>query len=814
MLLKLDEVRQDLRFAGRQISRKPWLTAVMVLTLALGIGANTAIFSVIEGVLLRPLEYPDPDRLVMIWERAPKAPEIFNVVNPRTAADWQDQARSFEGIALFHLASATLPDDRGAVRVAGATVSANYFSVLGVGPALGRGFAADEEGPQSRPVTVLSHALWTQRFGADPSIVGKTVQLDGRDHVVLGIMPRGFVGAAHYFFDRCDFWVPIDFDIRQLPRDVGHWFRAVARLKPGISVGRAETEMTAISERLAASFPATNDGWGSAVVPLKEAFVGDSRAALLMLFGAVGLVLLIACVNVANLMLSRAVDRRAEFAVRCAVGAGRARLVRQLLVETLALSLAGAALGVLLAEWAIPILLRLSPALPRASSVGTNGSVLAFTFVLSCMTGIVVGVLPALSASGANVQAALHSAGRGGSEGREVRRLRGVLIPAEVALSLLLLIGAGLFVRSFARLMAIDPGFDAKDVIIARVDLPPASDMPNAQRIQRISEMQARVLALPGVAVAGAVSSLPLYGLNNVSFSLEFEGRSERGARDPPSAFYRAVTPGYVEAMGMTLRTGRTLSEEDRADAPGAVVVSRVFADQHFAGEEPLGRRVAFHWAGASFDGRIVGVVEGVRYNSITQRPDAEFYVPYAQHPVQSPMFFAIRPSGNATNLVPSLREAMRSVDSRLVVDEFTTVERVIGASVAQPRFSAFLLAVFSFVAVFLAAVGLYGVVSHSVSKRTREMGIRLALGADHAALLRLVVGEGLRLVLAGVVVGLLAALAFTRLLSSLLYGVSSTDPLAFAVSVAVVGVTASLAAYIAALRASGVDPVQSLRLQ
>ncbi len=814
MVPKLDAFRQDLRFAARQISRKPCLAAVMVLTLALGIGANTAIFSVIEGVLLRPLEYPDPDRLVMIWERAPEAPETFNVVNPRTAADWQDEARSFEGIALFHLASATLPDEGGAVRIAGATVSANYFSVLGVNPVLGRGFRADEEGSRSQSVTVLSHSLWTQRFGADPSIVGKTVQFDRRDYVVVGIMPRGFLGVADYFFGRCDFWVPIDFDVRQLPRDVGHWFRTVARLKPGTSVQQADAEMAAISKRLAAAFPATNDGWGTALVPLKEALVGDSRAALLMLFAAVGLVLLIACVNVANLMLSRAVDRRAEFAVRCAVGAGRARLVRQLLAETLALSLVGAAFGVLLAEWAIPVLLKLGPALPRASGVGTNGMVLAFTLVVSCLTGIVVGVAPALSASGADVQAALRSAGRGGTEGREARRLRTVLIPAQVALSLLLLISAGLFVRSFGRLLAIDLGFDASDVVTVRVDLPPASQMPYAERSQRISDLRHRALALAGVTAVGAVSSLPLYGLNNVSFSLELENRGEHSRRDPPSAFYRAATPGYIEAMGMTLRSGRTLSEEDRADSDGAVVVNRVFADRYLAGEDPLGRRVAFHWAGVSFDGRIVGVVEGVRYNSLTEPPDAEMYVPFAQHPVQSPMFFAIRGSGGVTSMIPSLREAMRSVDSRLVVDEFTTVERLIGASVAQPRFSALLLAAFSVVAIFLAAVGLYGVVSHSVSKRTREMGVRLALGADHSALLRLVVGEGMRLVLAGVAVGFSAALAVTRLVSSLLYGVSSTDPLAFVIGVAVVSAAGGLAAYIAALRASTVDPVESLRLQ
>jgi putative ABC transport system permease protein len=812
MSVRLDELRQDLRFAARQITRKPSFTCLVVLTLALSIGANTAIFSVIEAVLLRPIEYPDSDRLVMIWERPPESPGAYNVINPRTAADWQDQAESFEGIALFHLASATSPDDRGAVRLAGASVTANYFSVLGVDPALGRGFSADEEGSRSQRVTVLSHDLWAQRFGADTSIVGNTVPLDGRNYTVVGIMPLGFKGPEHFFFGRTQFWVPIDFDMRGLPRDVGHWFRAIARLNRDVSVEGANAEMAAISGRLATAYPATNEGWGAVVVPLRDAVVRNVRPALLMLFAAVGLVLLIACVNVANLFLGRAVDRRAEFAIRCAMGAGRARLARQLLAESLSVSLAAAALGVLIADWAIPILLALAPALPRAGGVSVNGLVLAFALAVSIVTGLVFGSVPAVSAARTDVQQTLRSAGRGGTEPKEVRRLRALLIPVEVALSLVLLVGAGLFARSFGRLMAIDPGFRAEHVVIARVDLPQLSELPRAQRSVTLQEIQRRALGVPGVEKVGATSSLPLHGLNNVSFGLKLEDRAVQDAAEPPSAFYRAVTPGYFEAMGMTLRAGRLLSDEDRPDAPGAVLVNRVFAERYLPGQEPLGRRVAFHWAGLDFEGGIVGVVDGVRYNNLTEQPEAEIYVPYAQHPVQSPMFFAVRVSGNATGLIPPLREVLRSIDARLVVDEFTTMRRLVDGSVAQPRFNALLLAAASLTAIFLAAVGLYGVLSYSVSKRTREMGIRIALGADRGTVRRLVLVEGLQLVLVGIVVGITAAFVLSRFVSSLLYGVSTADPQVFVTAVLAVLAVAALAAYVPARRATRVDPVESLR--
>jgi putative ABC transport system permease protein len=799
---------RDVRFAFRGWVRAPAVTLVAILSLALGIGANTAIFSVIYNVILRPLEYPDADRLVMLWEAPRDNPGQAIVISPPDFVDWQEQSTAFESMALFNIAGGVLDDETDPIRLRGVVVSGNFFHVLGAEAALGRTFVPDEDGPDAPRIVVLSDGLWKRRFGADSSIVGRDISLSGNRLQVVGIMPPEFRGPERYFFGDSDVWNLISFDPRQSGRG-GHWMRAVARLGDGVSLDFARTEMATIAQRLSEEYPETNANWTTLVRPLHEQVVGDYRPALLLMLATVGIVLLIACANVANLQLSRALARRREFAVRTALGADRGRLVRQVLGESVLLTLAGGAVGVGLAQAALHALLSVAPDVPRSANVTLNVPVLLFALGISVATGVVFGLIPAAASSVTDLQTALKDAGHGGSQGRRRSRIRGLLVVAEVALSLLLLIGAGLLTKSFTQLRSVDPGIHPEHVLSARLTLP--RGMGETDRIAFLGSAMPRIAALPGVRSAGTVTSLPFHGLNNFSLGVWIEGRTETD--DRPYSFYRAVTPGYLQAMGMTLVRGRWLDETDRSDGEAVLMVNDAFARRYFGDGDPLGRTVRFEYQ-RQFAGRIVGVVQGVRYQGLDSGIEPEMYLPYVQHAFQNPLFLAVNTAGPPARMAPSVREIIKLEAPTVVVDEIAPLTQLVAASVAGPRFSMLLVGLFAVIALILAVVGLYGVMAYSVTQRGREVGIRMALGARALQVIALVVVDGLKLVLPGMVVGLVGAYALMRVLSAMLFGVTPTDATTFVTVPAIVLVVTLIASYIPARRASRVDPTQSLRTE
>ncbi len=791
---------QDVRYGLRMLRKSPGFTVVAAIALALGIASTTAIFSVVDEVLLHPLPYPDSNRIVCLSGNGSASPANY--------LDWAAQNHVFSSMAASRGFPGNLTGGERPEHVRFTMVSANFFSLFGVDPLLGRGLFAEDEKAGSDHVVVLSYGLWKSRFGADPSLVGHNITLNDEPYTVVGVMPASFAPDGYG-----QLWMPSRWDVPPYPltsekdprpvRD-SSYFDAWARLKPGVTLAQARAEMDAISRRLEKQYPDADAGVRPDVVVMQDNLVGDIRPTLLLLVAAVVLVLLIGCANVANLLLARATDRAKEVSIRSALGASRLRLIRQLLTESVLLALIGGTLGVLLAAWAVPALLTLSP--PEISNfkhIGLNPEVLSFSIAVSVLSGILFGLAPAFHASRENLSGSLKEGERGSTSSRG--RTRSALVVTEVALSLVLLIGAGLIVKSFVRLMNVDPGFNPENLLVFNVGLPPSASPERQDAFYQ--QVQERMEAVPGVQSAGVVSRLPLSG-----------GNSDRTFRIPGSekdysADIRVSTPSYFRTMGIPLLKGRNFSEQDARGSVQVAVVNETLARNVFPGEDPIGKYI-LDFGPANNKIQIVGVVGNVRHEGLETAPRAEVYLPFGQAHWPSVFVVVRSKTSDPLALTSGVQNAVWSVDKDVPLSNLRTMQDVIALSVLRRRFTALLLAIFSCLAMLLAAVGLYGVMSYTVSQRTHEIGIRMALGAQKADVLKLVVKQGMSLVILGVVLGIVASVAATRLMSGLLFGVSATDPAVFGGIVALLAGVALAANYLPARRATKVDPMVALRYE
>ncbi|HUJ22529.1 MAG TPA: ABC transporter permease [Bryobacteraceae bacterium] len=807
---------QDLRYAFRLLIKAPVFTTVAVLTLALGIAANTAIFSVLDAVLFRPLPYEDPGRLVKIWTRfvGIGLPNDRNWVSPPEFTDFRDLSKSFSHISAisgdsFNITAGGLPE-----RVEGARVSASFFPLLGVQAKLGRVFLPEEEQFGRDNVALVSDGLWRRRFAADPHLVGRKLAVNGRSFQIVGVLPPGFQFPAD-----ADFWTPLAFSNDDLSPNSrgGHGLEALARIKPGLTLEQAHADMNSVARRMMEfhpEYPYKRYGFGLIVTPLLEEMVGDIKTALWILMGAVGLVLLIACANVANLLLARASSREREMAVRTALGAGRRRLIGQLLTESVILSVFGGAAGLLLARWGLQILTNISASsFPRIAGAHLDGGVLAFTTVISVGTGILFGLAPAFHVSQFTHES-LKEGGRGSSSGRSSHRLRRTLVVAEIALSLVLLAGSGLLLKSFVRLMEVDPGFRPDGVLTLRVSLP-ETKYPDAVRIRAFyRDIVDRVSRLPGVEAAGLVSALPLSGSGG-SGTTTVDSRAVSGTDASPEADWRPVSPGYFKAMGISLISGRYLNERDTDASAPVAVVDETMAKTYWPGEEAVGKRLKRGGAQSTSSWMtIVGVVRHVRYRTLEAQSRVTLYWPEAQNPYSS-MSLAIRTSAaEPLTLASAVQRDILAVDPDQPVYKVRTMRQIMAESVARRRLAMVLLAIFAGAALLLAAVGIYGVISYMVTQRSHELGIRMALGASRASILRLTLGQSLSLTLIGVAIGLAGSLIMAGLISNLLFNVKSRDPVTLLTVAMILTIVALIASYIPVRRATKVDPVVCLRYE
>jgi putative ABC transport system permease protein len=799
---------QDLRYSVRTFLRKPGFTAVAVVTLALGIGANTAIFSVINAVLLRSLAFEEPERLVKVWANTDRYPKDKVQTSPPNFRDWSEQNHSFSNIAAYLEFAFNITGSGEPERVPGAAASAALFPTLGISPALGRAFTTDEDKPGNDNVVVLSHALWQRRFAGDPGVLGQTIAIDGNSVTIIGVMPEGF----RYPSKETEVWIPLALDPQSTAR-MSFFLDVIARLKPGVSLDEAQADMSTVSARLEQQYPKTNTGWGVNLVPLHEEMVGEIRPILLILMGVVGFVLLIACANVVNLLLVRAVSRQREIAIRSALGASRRRIVRQLLTESVTLSLAGGALGLFIAAWGVDLLLALSlETIPRAEEVGLDISVLAFTFGVSVLTGIVFGVAPALQGSRLDLTTSLKESGRGATGSRH--RLRSALIVAEIAIALVLLTGGGLLLKSFIRLQQVNPGFDARDVILAEVALPTGKYKDEAQWRSFYEQALDRIAALPAIESAGATSSIPLRGHDNRQL-FYIEGRPSGGPQDYTGASYRVITPGYFRALSIPVLQGRDFTSQDRDHTQGVVIINAAYQRRFFPGEDPLGKRLKMGRGPDSGSPylTVIGVVADIKHTGLNKEAAPEMYLSYLQSP-EFLMTLAVKSFEQKEAVLAAIRGELAAIDPDQPLSKVALFEQLLSDSVASQRFNTLLLGLFAALALALATVGIYGVMSYSAAQRTQEIGIRIALGAQSKDILKLIVGQGLALMVAGVVVGLAASFALTRLLESFLFGISATDAVTFAAVSLLLSAVTLLACYIPARRATKVDPMVALRYE
>lgn len=807
----MDTVFRDMRYAARVLLRTPGFTVVAVMTLVLGIGANTIIFTFLSAVVLRPLPYPNAERLVQVWETSESQQASQENVSPHNFADWRDQTASFEQIGAYRYLAFNVTTDDQPERIVGAGVSATFFRVLGVQPVIGRDFDVEEDSPGKNRVVIVSYGLWQRRFGSNRGLVGQSLTLNGESHTVIGVMPPDF-----QFPESVELWVPLGIDLSRVERG-NHFLSVIGRLRSNATLQTAQSEIDAIARRLGDQFPNTNTGRGASLISLHEQIVGKVRKGLFVLFGGVALLLVVSCVNVANLLLSRATVRQGEMAIRSALGASRLRLVQQCLIETLLLALAGGGLGLLLASWGTGLLVPLiASSVPRSNEIRVNGWVLAFTLGASLLTGILSGLAPALSAVSRNLNESLKDIGRGITGRRE--RLRDALIVSEIAVALLLLIGAGLLVNSLLRLQQVNPGFERENTLTMQISLPRSRYGEGRLQVAFFQQVLDRMSAIQGVQYIGAVSDLPFSGSRTAS-SFEIGERPPANRGESRTADLRIATPNYFSAMGIPLLEGSDFTDRDDKKARGVAIVNQAMARRYWPSENAIGKRLivgspeerAFY--GAPIWREIIGVVGDVKHDKLDEETTPEIYLPYPQCP--SPrMSVAVKTLGSSRDLAVAARSAVQTVDPGQPVYNISTMKERVRRSISTRRMNALLLGAFAAVALLLAAVGIYGVVSYSVTQRTREIGIRMALGAQRRDVLKLIVGHGVLLAVAGVGFGSLTALGLTRLMSNLVFGVSTSDPVTFGGVSALLFFVALVACYIPARRATRIDPMTTLRCE
>ncbi len=793
---------EDVRFALRGLRRSPGLAAVIIVTLTLGIGLNTAIFSIVKGVLLDPLPYPAADRLVWGVGAFSAAPQA--AVSPPDYLDYREQSTSFEylggqrGQAGYTLTGSDTPEI-----LRGHQVTAEFFEALGGVPVVGPGFSRADEEQVSR-ILVLGCSFWQTRFGGRQDVTGETLTLDGQSYEIVGVMPAGF-----QLFSEPDFFVPIPLHTDGALIRRFHNLRLVGLLKPGVSIEQAQAELDVIAARLERQYPESNTTWRLPIVPLETVFVGGVRTSLLILWGAVGLVLLIVCVNVANLLLARGAGRCSEIALRSALGASRARIMRLLFTESLALAMAGCAGGIGLSVLAVRLLRAVEPGvLPRMDEIALDGWVLAFAIAASVLTGLIFGLLPSIASSRLDVNSTLKTGGRGagGSSGR----IRSALVMAEVSMSFVLLIGAGLMIQSFMRLQNVDPGFEPEGTVIASVSLPQTGYESDEQRVSFFTQLRDRLAAIPGVEAVATASYLPLSGGGNDTY-VGVPGRLELGSDQQFNSQFRVASPGFFDVMEIAVLRGRGFDETDRVGSPRVVVINRPFAQAIFPDENPLGQRIHIDLTGR-YEAEIVGVVGAVSHYSLGGTPGFHLYLPYAQIPIHPYQQAVLRTAVDPATIVNAIPPAVADVDPLLPAGDVEVYADVVSQSVAQPRFQAQLLGLFAAVALILAIIGVYGVLSYLVAQRAREVGVRMALGASPRDVIGLVVRRGLVLTLGGLAIGLVAAFGLTRFMDSLLYEVGATDLTTFGLVALVLGATSLAASYVPARRAARLDPTVTLR--
>ena len=803
----MQQLIKDFRFGIRTLKRRPAFTVVAVITLALGIGANTAIFSVVYGVLLRPLDYPEPEQLVALRESNPLRQQDAQVA-PGNFLEWQRQNTVFSDVVAYRTVSYNLTGDGGPERLLAGRVSAGLFKTLGAQLILGREFLDEEDQAGRDKVVIIGEGLWRRRFGSQANITGKTLKLGGEDFTVVGVVKADFRLPDQR---ERELWTPIAF--KESERNLHHarFVEAIGRLKPNVSLEQAQAEMTGIAARLAQEHAEANAGWTIKVTPVLDFAVGEAAQTLWLLFSAVGLVLLIACANVTNLLLARAASRQKEIAVRVALGAGRLRIIRQLAVESLLLAFLGALAGWPLAGWGLKALLAIAPAdLPRLAAVTIDNRALLFTLAITLLTALIFGLVPALQLARTSANETLKAGGTGSDRVTGSGRVGNLLIAVEVALAVILLIGGGLLLRTIQQLHRIDLGFDERNVLAVTLQLPDKK-YSDPQQVALFSlTLEQQVSALPEVQATGVARILPL--LHDLSTGFYVEGRTREPDNQLPLTNYSAVSPSYFAAMGIPLVSGRAFADRDNKDAPRVAIISSTMAQRYFPHESPIGKRIDVVTGPESFR-EIVGVVADVKQKGLTQETTPHVYEPFAQAP-DNFLTLLVRSSHDAAGLVPTIRNKVFELDPELPLQRVSTLDTVISNSIRQQRFASVVLSVFAVVALVLALAGLYGVVSYAVAQKTRELGIRVVLGAQVSDVLKLVLKQGMKFVLLGEVVGILGALALTKLLGGLLFGVTPTDALTFFTVAISLFLVALLACYVPARRATKVDPLKALRYE
>jgi putative ABC transport system permease protein len=806
---------QDLRYGARMLVKTPAVTLVAIIALTLGIGANTALFSVVNAVLLRSLAYGDAERLAIVWEnRKSGTGNPQNTINLGNFYDWKDQNSVFVDMAAFFDLNRNLTSDGEPEEVPGQIVTTNLFSVLGVNAFQGRMFVADDGKPGQPDVVVISYNLWQRRFGGG-QVVGHKITLNNQENTIVGVLPPDvgwYVQKGSMINKPPEIWMPWQVS-NQLRERKGRFARAVARLKPGVTLAQAQNEMNIIGARLEQQYPEFNTHWGVNVVPLRTQFTGEIRRPLLVLLGAVGFVLLIACANVANLLLARASSRKKEIAVRAGLGASRWRITRQLLTESVLLSLVGGAFGLLLAWWGTRALIALSPpGLMDLRNVAVNLPVLGFTFGLTLLTGVVFGLVPALEAARFDLNDSLKEGGKNIGGGSRSHRLRNLFVVTQVALALVLLVGAGLFIKSLNRLRSVDPGFNPNNLLTMRVTLPGRKYDTDSKMMDFFSRAVEQLRAIPGVEAAGAINTLPFAGPHSGT-TVEVEGQPKLPPGQELGTGVCVTDANYFQAMQIPLKRGRLFTEQEAKEERHVVIVNETFAQKNLPGQDPLGKRVTINMKDVNVPTEIIGVVGDTKHLGLDTETEAMSYWPQPEL-VYSGMTFVIRTHGEPTSIASAARNIIRTLDPEQPVGEVSTMDGLLARSIARSRFNAVLLAVFSLVALVMAAVGIYGVMSFSVQQRTHEIGLRMALGAQQSDVLRLVVKQGIILGLIGVAAGLIAAFGLTRLIVSLLFEVPATDTRTFAAIAGGLFLITLIACYIPARRATKVDPMVALRYE